>query len=210
MNFIGMFNAKSSNKKVKIDEVELEAMRSQLAAINRVQAVIEFALDGTILNANQNFLDVMGYHLDEIKGKHHRIFVEPAYSASNEYRMFWDRLGRGDFESGQFKRIGKGGKEVWIQASYNPIINQEGRTVRVVKYATDISDEAIKKVKAEQQMSRILGALNSTSSNVMVADPDRNIIYMNKSVVSMLRGVESDLRKALRHFAVDKIRGNSS
>ena len=194
---------------VKVDSAELDNMRGQLAAINRVQAVIEFALDGTILNANLNFLSVMGYSLDEIKGRHHSMFVDADYRASSEYRSFWERLGRGDFEAGQYKRIGKGGKEVWIQASYNPILDANNKPVKVVKYATDISADARKKMSVQQGMDRILGALDSTSSNVMVADNERTIIYMNKSVEKMLRGVEVDLRKALPHFSVDKIIGSN-
>lgn len=200
----------NSNKSVvKVDSTELDNMRGQLTAINRVQAVIEFALDGTILNANHNFLSVMGYSLDEIKGRHHSMFVDADYRASSEYRSFWERLGRGDFEAGQYKRIGKGGKEVWIQASYNPILDANNKPIKVVKYATDISVEAQKKLSAQQGMDRILGALDSTSSNVMVADNERTIIYMNKSVEKMLRGVEADLRKALPHFSVDKIIGSN-
>jgi methyl-accepting chemotaxis protein len=200
----------NSNKSlVKVDSIELENMRGQLTAINRVQAVIEFALDGTILSANHNFLSVMGYSLDEIKGRHHSMFVDADYRASNEYRSFWERLGRGDFEAGQYKRIGRGGKEVWIQASYNPIMDANNKPIKVVKYATDISNEEKKKLVSQREMDRILGALGSTSSNVMVADNDRTIIYMNKSVEKMLRGVEADLRRALPHFSVDKIIGSS-
>lgn len=200
MNLISMFNSSSSNKQIKVDEREFENMRGQLAAINRVQGVIEFALDGTIITANQNFLDVMGYSLEEIKGKHHSMFVDVAYKNSQEYRLFWDRLGRGDYEAGQFKRVGRGGKEVWIQASYNPILNAENRPFKVVKYATEITSDVFKKIDIEQQMNRVLGALGSTSSNVMVADPDRKIIYLNKSVEKMLRVAEPELRKALPHF----------
>jgi len=200
----------NSNKSlVKVDSIELENMRGQLTAINRVQAVIEFALDGTILSANHNFLSVMGYSLDEIKGRHHSMFVDADYRASNEYRSFWERLGRGDFEAGQYKRIGRGGKEVWIQASYNPILDANNKPIKVIKYATDISDEAKKKFAVQREMDRILGALGSTSSNVMVADNERTIIYMNASVEKMLRGVESELRKALPHFSVEKIIGSN-
>lgn len=209
MNLISMFNSSSSNKQIKVDEREFENMRGQLAAINRVQGVIEFALDGTIITANQNFLDVMGYSLEEIKGKHHSMFVDVAYKNSQEYRLFWDRLGRGDYEAGQFKRVGRGGKEVWIQASYNPILNAENRPFKVVKYATEITSDVFKKIDIEQQMNRVLGALGSTSSNVMVADPDRKIIYLNKSVEKMLRVAEPELRKALPHFSVDKVIGSN-
>jgi methyl-accepting chemotaxis protein len=194
---------------VKVDAYELENARGQLAAINRVQAVIEFALDGTILYANENFLSLTNYALDEVKGRHHSMFVDADYRASDAYRKFWDSLGRGDYEAGQYKRIGKGNKEIWIQASYNPILDLNGRVLKVVKYATDITQDALKKINAQHEMNRILGALDSTSSNVMVADNNRVIIYMNKSVEKMLRLVEGELRKALPHFSVDKILGSN-
>jgi methyl-accepting chemotaxis protein len=119
----------------------------QLAAISKAQAVIEFNLDGTVLTANENFLAVMGYRLDEVKGRHHRMFVEPAFAASHEYAQFWADLNAGTYQSAEYKRIGKGGKEVWIQASYNPIFDLNGRPYKVVKYATDIS--ASKALQAE-------------------------------------------------------------
>lgn len=209
MNIISLFNTHSAGRQIKVDEREFDNMRGQLAAINRVQAVIEFSLDGTILAANQNFLDVMGYSLDEIKGRHHSIFVDSTYRSSQEYRLFWDRLARGEFEAGQYKRIGKNGKEVWIQASYNPILGPDGRPFKVVKYATDITADAIKKLNIERRMQQIIGALDSTSSNVMVADPERKIVYMNRAVEKMLRVAEPELRKALPHFSVDKVIGSN-
>lgn len=209
MNIISLFNTHSAGRQIKVDEREFDNMRGQLAAINRVQAVIEFALDGTIITANQNFLDVMGYSLDEIKGRHHSIFVDASYRSSQEYRLFWDRLGRGEFEAGQYKRIGKSGKEVWIQASYNPILGPDGRPFKVVKYATDITADALKKLSIERRMQQIIGALDSTSSNVMVADPERKIVYMNRAVEKMLRVAEPELRKALPHFSVDKVIGSN-
>ncbi len=112
---------------------------AKLAAINKVQAVIEFSLDGTILTANQGFLDALGYALPEIQGKHHGMFVEPAYRESAEYREFWAKLGRGEHQTAQFKRIGKHSKEVWIEASYNPILDRRGKPVKVVKYAIDVT-----------------------------------------------------------------------
>src|SRR6185436_13494065 len=95
---------------------------AQAAAISRSQAVIEFKMDGTIITANKNFLDAMGYRLDEIQGKHHSMFVAPAERESAGYREFWAKLGRGEFQSAEYKRFGKGAREVWIQASYNPIL----------------------------------------------------------------------------------------
>src|SRR5438874_2505417 len=97
---------------------------AKLAALNKSQAIIEFNLDGTILTANANFLNALGYTLEEVKGKHHSLFVEPGYKESAEYREFWAALNRGEYQAAQYKRIGKGGKEVWIEASYNPLLKR--------------------------------------------------------------------------------------
>ncbi len=118
---------------------EYADLLGKVEAISRSQAVIEFQLDGTIITANENFLSVMGYRLDEVKGKHHSMFAEPAFAASAEYREFWAKLNRGEFQAAQYKRIGKGGKEIWIEASYNPIMDQNGRPCKVVKFATDLT-----------------------------------------------------------------------
>lgn len=122
---------------------EIQEMRSRLAAIDRVQATIEFELDGTIVTANQNFLDAIGYSLDEIRGRHHRMFVEPSYAASPDYKRFWEDIRAGQFKSDEFKRLAKGGREIWIQASYNPIFDENGRAYRVVKYATDVTERTV-------------------------------------------------------------------
>ncbi|MDP9140458.1 MAG: methyl-accepting chemotaxis protein [Pseudomonadota bacterium] len=128
----------------------------QLAAISKAQAVIEFTLDGRITHANENFLATLGYALDEIRGQHHSMFAEPSYRASNEYRLFWEKLGRGEYDAGQYKRIGKGGKEIWIQASYNPIMDMNGKPFKVVKYATDITEQK----QAVNEVQRVLSALS--------------------------------------------------
>ena len=110
-----------------------------LKALDMSQAVIEFDLDGTVITANGNFLSTMGYTLAEIQGRHHRMFVEPAVAAGADYASFWEKLRRGEFQAAQFKRIGKGGREIWIEASYNPILDASGRPYKVVKFATDIT-----------------------------------------------------------------------
>jgi methyl-accepting chemotaxis protein len=120
---------------------------AQAAAISRSQAVIEFRMDGTIIAANKNFLDAIGYRLDEIQGKHHQMFVAPGERDSAGYREFWARLGRGEFQSAEYKRIGKGGREIWIQASYNPILDDAGRPVKVIKFATDITEKKIRNME---------------------------------------------------------------
>ncbi len=120
----------------KAETVEL---LGKVEAIGRSQAVIEFEMDGTVITANENFLRTMGYRLEEIKGKHHSLFIEPSFRDSAEYRKFWDSLRRGEFMAAQYKRIGKGGKVVWLEAAYNPILDPDGKPFKVVKFATDIS-----------------------------------------------------------------------
>jgi methyl-accepting chemotaxis protein len=120
--------------------LEAAELSGKVEAIGRSQAVIEFELDGTIITANPNFLNAVGYNLDEVKGRHHSMFVEPAIRDSAEYAELWQKLGRGEFLAMQFRRIGKGGKIVWLEASYNPILDPEGKPYKVVKFATDITE----------------------------------------------------------------------
>ena len=120
---------------------ELLELKSQINAIRRSQAVIEFALDGTVLYANDNFLSALGYSSGEIVGQHHRMFVDPSYVRTAEYSLFWDRLKKGEYIAAEFKRIGKGGREVWIQASYNPLLNADGSPYKVVKFAYDVTPQ---------------------------------------------------------------------
>ena len=127
----------------------------KLMAVDRVQAVIEFNLDGTIVTANENFLKTLGYSLSEIQGKHHSMFIEPQQRDSAAYREFWAKLGRGEYEAGEFKRIGKGGKEVWILASYNPILDEKGKAFKVVKYATDITEAKLNTADLSGQIAAI-------------------------------------------------------
>ena len=127
----------------------------QIAAVSKAQAVIEFSLDGKVRHANENFLNAMGYAAAEMVGQHHSLFVDPVYRQSPEYRLFWDKLGRGEFDAGQYKRIGKGGKEVWLQASYNPIMDMDGKPYKVVKYATDITEQVIKNADFSGQIEAV-------------------------------------------------------
>ncbi|MGQ8367270.1 methyl-accepting chemotaxis protein [Glaciecola sp. 1036] len=136
-----------TEQKVKAADYE-----GQIEAISKSQAVIEFDLDGTILTANQAFQDTMGYSLDEIQGKHHSMFAEKEFARSPEYAAFWENLGAGNFFSDEYKRVAKGGREVWLQASYNPILDMNGRPVKVVKYATDITERKV----AVAEIKRVL------------------------------------------------------
>ncbi|MBL4599281.1 MAG: PAS domain-containing methyl-accepting chemotaxis protein [Rhizobiaceae bacterium] len=142
-----------------ITEMKLKTAEyvGKLDAIGRAQAVIEFNLDGTIIDANENFLGAVGYQLDEIVGKHHGIFVEASYRESSEYRNFWSRLNNGEFIAEEFMRITKTGDEIWIQASYNPIFDMNGKILKVVKFATDVTRRVV-------AVSQLAGALESLSN----------------------------------------------
>jgi methyl-accepting chemotaxis protein len=153
----------------------------QLAAVSKAQAVIEFKLDGTVLTANDNFLRALGYTLDEIRGKHHSMFADAAYAGSAEYRHFWDKLNRGEYDAGQYKRIGKGGKEVWIQASYNPILDMNGKPFKVVKYATDITESKLRAADFEGQLNAI-----SKAQAVIEFSLDGRVLHANENFLSTL------------------------
>ncbi len=153
---------KSNLVKVRLlDEKQKEFLASaadyqgQIEAIRRAQAVIEFKLDGTIVSANENFLGAMGYSFEEIQGKHHKMFVDPAYAKGDEYRQFWEALNRGDYWSDEYLRYGKGGKEIWIQASYSPILDVDGNPTKVVKYATDITARKLAVSRLTEGLARL-------------------------------------------------------
>ncbi|MFC4308720.1 methyl-accepting chemotaxis protein [Steroidobacter flavus] len=160
---------------------ELSEMQGRLAALDKVQATIEFKLDGTILHANDNFLRTMGYRLDEVQGRHHSMFAEPAYANSVEYRHFWDKLNRGEFDQGQYKRLAKGGKEVWIQASYNPILDTNGKPCKVIKFATDITAAKERAADFEGQLAAI-----SKAQAVIEFSLDGRILHANTNFLSTL------------------------
>ena len=154
---------------------------AKLNALNKSQAVIEFNLDGTIITANDNFLDAMGYSLQEIKGKHHRIFVEPAFAQSTEYKEFWEDLGKGKYQAKQYKRLGKGGREIWIEASYNPILNATGKPFKIMKYATDITRQQLKNADYIGQIKAI-----NRSQAVIEFNLDGTIITANENFLNAM------------------------
>jgi methyl-accepting chemotaxis protein len=141
----------------KLSTVDLAG---QIAAIGKSQAVIEFNMDGTVIGANQNFLKTVGYTLDEIRGRHHSMFVDPSERDGAAYREFWSALNRGEYQAAEYKRIGKGAKEVWIQASYNPILDLNGKPFKVVKYATDITAQVLVRMGNE----RVRGMMESVAA----------------------------------------------
>jgi methyl-accepting chemotaxis protein len=153
----------------------------KIAAIGRAQAVIEFNLDGTIITANENFLNTLGYSLDEIQDRHHSMFVEPAARDSAAYREFWAKLNRGEYDAAEFKRIGKGGKEVWILASYNPILDEKGKPFKVVKFATDVTEQKLKTADLSGQIAAI-----GKSQAVIEFNMDGAILTANDNFLNAL------------------------
>ena len=151
-----------------------------LKALNKSLAMIEFDLQGNILSANQNFLDFMGYQLDEVKGKHHRIFCDPAYASSQDYQQFWANLARGEFDQREYKRRTKSGAEVWIQASYNPVF-RGGKPYKIVKFASDITAQ---KLKAAEESGKI--AAISRAQAVIEFSIDGTILSANENFLNTL------------------------
>jgi len=165
----------TSSKPTNVD------FESRVKAIDRVQAVIEFNLDGTILSANDNFLEVTGYSLDEIVGEHHRMFCDAEFADSAEYQALWKNLAKGIFDSGEYRRITKTGDEIWINASYNPVIDAEGSVVKVVKFATDITEQKLKNADYESKIRAI-----DRVQAVIEFDLNGNVLTANDNFLNTL------------------------
>jgi methyl-accepting chemotaxis protein len=161
---------------------------AQLAALHRSQAVIEFKPDGTIITANQNFLGAMGYSLTEVAGQHHRMFVDPAEASGAGYREFWSKLGRGEFQAAEFKRIAKGGREIWIEASYNPVLDRSGRPYKVVKFATDIT---AKKADAMDAAGKVMAI--GRSQAVIEFNLDGTVITANENFLGAMGYTQAEV-----------------
>jgi methyl-accepting chemotaxis protein len=173
----------------KLKNADLEG---QITAIGKSQAVIEFHMDGTIIRANDNFLKTLGYSLSEVQGKHHRMFVEPAERDSRAYGQFWVALNRGEYQSGEFKRVGNGGKEVWIQASYNPILDLNGKPYKVVKYASDITQQAMVRMRAERARSLIESvAAGSEEMSASIQEISQTMVNSRRRASEAVQQVES-------------------
>ena len=171
----------------------------QIAAISKSQAVIEFQMDGTILTANDHFLKALGYTLDEVRGHHHSMFVDDASRQSPDYRAFWAALNRGEYQSAQYKRIGKGGREIWIQASYNPILDLRGKPAKVVKFATDITEQVKADEDLRSKVSEILvvvqqAAQGDLTREIYVKGQDP-IGQMGEGLVAFLKSLRGSLQK---------------
>ncbi|UHS62452.1 methyl-accepting chemotaxis protein [Agrobacterium vaccinii] len=166
----------------------------KLAALSRAQAVIEFTTSGDIITANENFLNCLGYGLHEIRGQHHRMFCDDQFRNSPDYAEFWRKLAAGEFISAEFKRIGKGGKEVWIQASYNPIMDADGRVFKVVKFATDVTE----RVRAVDELA---GSLTALANGDLTATIETPFIPTLEKVRQDLNSSLQKLQGAMREVA---------
>lgn len=180
----------------KLHNVDLAG---QVAAIDKSQAVIEFNMDGTVLTANDNFLRALGYSLREIEGRHHSMFVDPSERAGDAYREFWTGLNRGDYQAAEYKRMDKGGKDVWIQASYNPIIDLNGKPFKVVKYATDTTAQVIARMKSERVRSMMESvAAGAEELNASVSEISEAMVKSKETASLAVVRVDAADEKAQR------------
>lgn len=168
----------------------LQRIGNNLDAINKTQAVISFDMDGTILTANDLFLKTMGYKLEEIVGKHHSMFAPPGVAESQAYKDFWAKLNRGEFDTGEYKRIAKDGSEVWISASYNPILNSDGVPTRVTKFAEDITEE----VKRRHEIEMISLVAEKSDNSVVITDANGLTEYVNNGFTRLTGYTLEDIK----------------
>ncbi len=162
-------------------------------SLSRSQAMIEFDLDGTIVNANEKFCKAFGYTLDEIRGQHHRIFMDPQEASTPEYEQFWRDLGAGRFLAGEFRRKRKDGSDIWIHGTYSPVFDEDGRPCGVVKLASDITESKTRALANEIEMTKIREMLSQIPINVMLVDKDLRLTYLNETAKKTLKTIEHNL-----------------
>lgn len=183
-------------------DLDLQAINT---ALNRVQAVIEFELDGTILHANDNFLNVLGYSLADVQGKHHAIFCDPEFVKTQQYRDFWNKLGRGEFDHGEYKRLSKDGREVWINASYNPILDADGKPYKVIKFATDVTALKMRNAEYEGKVSAI-----GKAQAVIEFDMQGNVLDANDNFLAVMGYDLRDIKNEHHRLFCEPEYANSS
>lgn len=190
----------------------------QIAAINRSQAVIHFGLDGTITDANENFLNTMGYRLDEIRGRHHSLFVDPEEAKSTAYADFWKSLASGTYQAGEFQRVAKGGRTVWIYGSYNPVLDSEGRPCAVVKFASDVTQavaDRLRRANGQRAIEVDLGSITGAMSNVsrQANETAAAVAVTSNNVQSVAAGAEefaASISELSRHASQAKIAADAA
>jgi PAS domain S-box-containing protein len=194
---------------------------SQLAAINRAQAVVEFELDGKIITANENFLRATGYALEEIRGQHHSLFVEAASRSSDEYQRFWAKLARGEYDAGQYQQLGKGGREVWLEASYNPVMNGDGRPYKIVEYATEVTAQVaatremqdtvrqtqdVVKAAGTGDLTRRLSAHGTVADLRAMAEGVNSVLQTMSDLIAQITTAAAEVRRGAEEIST----GNAS
>lgn len=198
-----MFNSRFKEAMQQF-QAKLAEAQATLDALGRSMALIEFQPDGTILYANANFLTTTGYALEEIRGKHHRIFCEPDYAISGEYNEFWARLGRGEFLRDRFLRLNKRNEEIWLEASYNPVYDSTGRVLKVVKIATDITAQ----VNREQEQSGLVDAIKRSMAEIEF-NMQGEVIYANDAFGAVMGYRLEDIRGKHHRMFCDPDESNS-
>jgi methyl-accepting chemotaxis protein len=184
-NVVKVIKFATDISKDKLRNIDYEG---KLDAISKSQAIIEFNPDGTIITANENFCGAIGYRLEEIAGKHHSMFVSPEEKASSEYKQFWHELRNGEFQAARYKRLAKGGREIWIEATYNPIVSPDGEVLKIVKFATDIT----KNVEDEKRFAELSLVANETDNSVIITDSAGIIEYVNPGFCKLTGYSESE------------------
>jgi methyl-accepting chemotaxis protein len=206
----------SGGRVIKIVKLALEITAAKqrsaedasiLTAIFRSQAVIEFDLNGVILEANDNFVKMTGYSRDELVGRHHRLMAEPEYAASPRYAQFWAMLGKGEFLADEFRRLGKGGREIWLQASYNPVFDADGKITKVVKFATDLTARMANVASVGSALSRLAeGDLNARVEQHLIPSLDQLRVDLNKAAEALNAALQQVAGGATAiHTGVDDI-----
>ncbi|MCG8294741.1 PAS domain-containing methyl-accepting chemotaxis protein [Pseudomonas entomophila] len=175
------YHRKSDLVEIQRARQALAGMEAKLAAISRSMAMIEFAPDGTILDANDHFCQTMGYNADEIRGKHHRLFCDPTYAKSAEYQQLWRELGQGKAISGTFERLDKAGREVWLEASYMPVLDERQQVTSVIKVASDITRHVIEEHESESLLKAI-----GRSMAVVEFTPAGRVIKANQNFLDTM------------------------
>lgn len=182
-----MFKQKKNDNSSVLQE-QLAQQTSIVNAISRSMAMIEFHPSGEIITANQNFLLATGYALDEVQGQHHRIFCEPDYAASQDYASFWEKLNRGEFCSGQFKRVNKSGEPLWLEATYTPVYDSGDQLIKIVKFASDITERVIEQAKNKAKLDAL-----SKSTAIVEFEPDGTIVDCNENFTATVGYSKSDI-----------------
>ena len=183
-----MFRTKNNREDTHALQDKLNEQTSIIEAIDRSMAMIEFRPNGEVITANKNFLDTVGYSLDEIVGQHHRIFCESAYTSSDDYAQFWERLNRGEFCGGQYKRVNKAGEAIWLEATYNPVFDNEKNLLKIVKFATDITTNVVEQAKSRATMDAL-----SRSTAIVEFEPDGTIVDCNDNFTNAVGYNKADI-----------------